>query len=108
PSSSHRSSRVALGANHRPPTTKADASTQARLNADPSAAARAAVAVTAIAQGVSPPILPRELELLDRVWWVLGMVHPGKIASRVHHELFSTAPGVTALPAAGSRHHEDT
>ncbi|CAM9976885.1 unnamed protein product, partial [Choristocarpus tenellus] len=59
-----------------------DVGTQVRLPANPVASARAAVAIAAMAQGVSPPILPRELAMLDRVSWVLGMVSIREIAKR--------------------------
>lgn len=44
---------------------------QVQLPADPEAAVRAAVAASALAQGIKPPVLPRELVRLDRVEWVL-------------------------------------
>ncbi|CAM9709647.1 unnamed protein product, partial [Sphacelaria rigidula] len=65
-----------------------DAQTQARLPADPVASARAAVAVAALAQGVAPPILPRELARLDRVEWVLQRTSLANVLAR-----FERGPG---------------
>eukprot|EP00903_Cladosiphon_okamuranus_P007081 g6881.t1 len=64
----------------------ADAQTQARLPVDPEAAARAAVAAAALAQGVEPPILPKELARLDRVEWVLRRTSLAEVAARLKRE----------------------
>ena len=65
----------------------ANAQTQARIPADPEAAARAAVAVSALAQGIRPPILPRELARLDRVEWVLRRTSLAEVSARLKKQV---------------------
>ncbi|CAN0229446.1 unnamed protein product, partial [Pylaiella littoralis] len=88
----------------------ADAQTQARLPADPEAAARAAVAAAALAQGIRPPVLPRELARLDRVEWVLRRTSVAEVAARLkrqreQEELHKGSEGGDR-PAAGRRPEE--
>ncbi|CAN0443295.1 unnamed protein product, partial [Phaeothamnion confervicola] len=51
----------------------ADAETQVWgvVSGDSEAAARTALAAAALAQGVAPPLLPKELALLDRTRWAM-------------------------------------